>query len=122
MDGQRLYNIMYMGTYDEIMKAINVYQCYNYSSFKNLLLHYAVYYRRGDVVETLLKSGYNPNSVGIGDNYCLQLLSMPFEVTMLPVDEEIQEYAISFYLSKNMKHTSMLIPITREALRGNRYP
>ncbi|AAF44459.1 ankyrin repeat gene family protein [Fowlpox virus] len=122
MDGRCLHNIMYTGTYDEIMRAINIYEHRNYSSFRNLPLHYAIYSRRKDIVETLLKSGYDPNSVDITDNNCLQLLSMPFDITMLPVDEEVQDYAISFYLSKNMKHTSMLIPITKEALRGNRYP
>ncbi|QRM15422.1 ankyrin repeat protein [Mudlarkpox virus] len=123
----KLYKIMFIGSDNEILSAIKDYISENkeydkYSSYHNLPLHYAVYARRMNIIEYLLQKDYDPNVMNNMGYYPIQLISIPFDIRMLPIDVKTHTI-IKRYMDKIKKSciftTAVSIPIAREIFKGN---
>uniref|UniRef100_A0AAT9UPI9 Ankyrin repeat containing protein n=1 Tax=Apapanepox virus TaxID=3049969 RepID=A0AAT9UPI9_9POXV len=123
-----LYRVMFIGSDDEIFSAIKAYIAENkeydeYPLYHNLPLHYAISARRLKIVEYLLELDYDPNVMTDMGYYPIQLISMKFNLTMLPIDTEthnlVKKYMKQIRRDCTRFTTSVSIPIAREILKGN---
>ncbi|AYP74186.1 ankyrin repeat protein [Fowlpox virus] len=122
-----LYKLMFLGSDEEILIKIKEYTSKNkeeneYSLYHNLPLHYAIYARRINIIEYLLQQDYDPNVMNNMGYYPIQLISMPFDIRMLPIDSKTHTI-IRRYMGKIKKSciftTAVSIPIAREIFNGN---
>ncbi|UWX11293.1 CRPV-184 [Crowpox virus] len=86
-----LYRLMFTGSDNEILSAIKDYVSENkeydkYSLYHNLPLHYAISARGLKIVEYLLELDYDRNVMTNLGYYPIQLISMQFNLTMLPIN------------------------------------
>ncbi|QGM48776.1 MPPV-152 ankyrin repeat protein [Magpiepox virus 2] len=123
----KLYKLMFIGSDNEIFSAIKDYISENkeydeYPLYHNLPLQYAISARRLEIVKYLLKLDYDPNVMTNLGYYPIQLISMQFNLTMLPIDTKTYNL-VNKYINEirdcTSFTTSVSIPIVREILKGN---